>query len=539
MIDTIKVKEIINYHNKSKHTPYGLAPGPGFMDWSNEPAPERTFVGSKVIELPFIDTENSLKFKDLNSIITNRNDNHIGLSQIGSILELSMGLSAWKSYGENKWALRMNPSSGNLHPTECYILTPSLKGTNGVSTLSHYNPYNHSLEVRHEFTKDFFDGKGFIIILSSIYWREAWKYGMRAFRYCNHDIGHAIGTLSYSARLQNLNLELLHTLSNKDLNLLSGLGRTKFAKDEEEFPDCVLYCGSDSSKDSLISIIKELEDAQLNGIPNQLSENHIVWEDIYSAIKTTEEHNPLKENPVIELIEDIKYDGQDISAEKIIRKRRSAQHFDGKTIISKDSFYSILNSTVTKSNSAPFNTINSISPSHLVIFVHRVKGLDKGLYILLRNSEDTEVLKSSFSKDFTWEKIKETPATLKLYLLHKEDLKDAAQAISCSQDIAKDSAFSLAMVAKFEENLNQYGASYYKKLYWEAGLTGQALYLSAEAHGLRATGIGCYYDDVMHDLLGLKDLSFQSIYHFTIGTPVEDTRITTLTPYYHLKRSDK
>ena len=35
--------------------------------------------------------------------------------------------------------------------------------------------------------------------LSSIYWREAWKYGERAFRYCHHDIGHAICSISIAA----------------------------------------------------------------------------------------------------------------------------------------------------------------------------------------------------------------------------------------------------------------------------------------------------------------------------------------------------
>ena len=66
---------------------------------------------------------------------------------------------------------------------------------------------------------------------------------------------------------------------------------------------------------------------------------------------------------------------------------------------------------------------------------------------------------------------------------------------------------------------------------------GQVLYLEAEAAGARATGIGCFYDDPVHDLLGLpgpgkKDVEnsgppFQSLYHFTVGMPVEDARLTT------------
>ena len=38
-----------------------------------------------------------------------------------------------------------------------------------------------------------------LIGLSSIYWRESWKYGERAFRYVQLDAGHAIGAVRYAA----------------------------------------------------------------------------------------------------------------------------------------------------------------------------------------------------------------------------------------------------------------------------------------------------------------------------------------------------
>ena len=59
-------------------------------------------------------------------------------------------------------------------------------------------------------------------------------------------------------------------------------------------------------------------------------------------------------------------------------------------------------------------------------------------------------------------------------------------------------------------------------MFWESGVVGQVLYLEAEAAGARATGIGCFYDDPVHDVLGLKGHEFQSLYHFTVGIPVED-----------------
>jgi hypothetical protein len=43
------------------------------------------------------------------------------------------------------------------------------------------------------------------------------------------------------------------------------------------------------------------------------------------------------------------------------------------------------------------------------------------------------------------------------------------------------------------------------------------LYLEAEAAGVRSTGIGCFFDDPVHQVFGLGDLAFQSLYHFTVA----------------------
>ncbi|GAX60899.1 nitroreductase [Candidatus Scalindua japonica] len=107
---------------------------------------------------------------------------------------------------------------------------------------------------------------------------------------------------------------------------------------------------------------------------------------------------------------------------------------------------------------------------------------------------------------------------------------------SCQQDIAGDGAFSVGMITKFKENIEKNCFSY-RRLFWETGMIGQILYLEAEVHSLRGTGIGCFFDDVVHKLLGLNDNSYQSLYHFTMGGALEDKRITTLPPYYHLKNN--
>ena len=105
------------------------------------------------------------------------------------------------------------------------------------------------------------------------------------------------------------------------------------------------------------------------------------------------------------------------------------------------------------------------------------------------------------------------------------------------QDIAGDSAFALGMLADFRHTL-ELGPHWYRYLHWEAGALGQCLYLEAEAAGMRGTGIGCYFDDLFHDLLGLEGDDWQILYMFTLGKPLEDGRLESHPPYAHLGRQD-
>ena len=87
------------------------------------------------------------------------------------------------------------------------------------------------------------------------------------------------------------------------------------------------------------------------------------------------------------------------------------------------------------------------------------------------------------------------------------------------------------MIADYMDSLATYGAGFYRNLFWEAGMVGQVLYLEAEEAGIRATGIGCYFDDPVHAAFGIASREWQSFYHFTVGSPVEDGRLSTLPAY--------
>jgi hypothetical protein len=150
---------------------------------------------------------------------------------------------------------------------------------------------------------------------------------------------------------------------------------------------------------------------------------------------------------------------------------------------------------------------------------------------MARDAAKVEKLKAAMHAHFAWEAPRGCPAALPLFLLERGDTRQLATQVSCRQEIAGEGAFSLGMIAEYQGTLVAHGPSFYRRLFWEAGAIGQVLYLEAEAAGVRSTGIGCYFDEPVHQVFGLKDLAFQSLYHFTVGGYVDDPRLTTLPPY--------
>lgn len=538
-------QSVIEYHERTKHLPNRPASSSGYLDWANEPNPFRSYEGTNTLKLPFTNTDQGANYSDLFERKNNKFQT-FSLKNIALLLELSMGLSAWKSHSGTSWALRMNPSSGNLHPTEIHLVLPPLQENNNTGGVFHYNPLLHVLESRAEFDEQFwqkikkyFDQDGFFIGLTSIYWRESWKYGERAFRYCNHDIGHAMACLSFSANLLGWKTTYLSSISNKDMAIILGFQKTRWKEFEREEPELLLFVHK--STENLLhkkiphDIITSFESIQFKGEPNQLSKKHIDWYVIDEVSSATDKPATDEETYLYKDHEYFENEIPSVKAESVIRQRRSAQAYDGKTAITKKDFFAILDKTIPRSHSAPFDLEPGEISVHLLIFVHRVVDLDSGLYFLIRNEKDLTDIKHNCHPYFFWERVHDAPQMLPLYLLKKGDFRREATFASCQQDIAGDGAFSVGMIAKFRENIED-NSFLYRRLFWETGMIGQVLYLEAEAHSVRGTGIGCFFDDTVHKLLGFDDNSYQSLYHFTIGGTLEDKRITTLPPYHHLEK---
>jgi SagB-type dehydrogenase family enzyme len=454
----------------------------------------------------------------------------------------SLAISAWKRAGDVTWPLRVNPSSGNLHPTEGYLVCGPVDGLTASPVVAHYAPREHALEVRTEFALQIWQAlvedmpPGTILLgLASIHWREAWKYGVRAFRYCQHDVGHAIAALSIAAAGLGWRATLLDELGTAQLAQLLGLGGAQGA--EAEHADCLLAVHPQGLRCSALTLperaLAGFDQLPWQGEANRLSRGHVDWPLIDDVAAATEK--PPTEGAYGGALQ-VPQPGEPSephgpSLRQIIRQRRSAVAMDGRGRMSRETFYKILGKTLAGAGQFPFNALPWAPLVHLVLFLHRVEGLLPGLYLLLRDATQRDSLQALMREDLSWERPASCPAGLELYRLATGDVRALARQLSCRQDIAADGCFSLGMVAGFEGSLRRFGPWFYRRLYWECGLIGQVLYLEAEASGVRGTGIGCFFDDAVHELLGLGTLDYQSLYHFTVGYPIEDARLATLPAY--------
>ncbi len=542
------VTEVLVYHERTKHHFYRYARSLGFLDWANQPNPFRFYEGVTAVGLPLLQKDPTSEHLALYERGRNVFQDFTR-ETIGALLELSLGLSAWKSIPGSSWALRMNPSSGNLHPTEAYLILPTLPGI--TAGIFHYNSFLHALEPRAEVpetiwrhVKGHLQTDGFLVALTSIFWREAWKYGERAFRYCQHDVGHAMAALSFSANLLGWKVTWLNAVSDEEITRLLGFDQTQWPEFELEHPELLCFVHRSGERripgDLPREIVSDFSGLEFQGTPNQLSEDHVDWEIISRVGEATAKPQsgegpsaapgrlglPDTKRPFYVPTAESR-----IPAAQIIRQRRSAVAFDGISSITRNQFCTMLDRTLPRDGCAPFDLRLTAPCVHLLLFVHRVTGLEPGFYFLLRAEPDLPALQKKCHRHFLWRSVDEA---LPLYLLQAGDFQSIASSVSCGQSIAGDSAFSLGMIARFREELEA-APCRYRHLFWETGMIGQILYLEAEAQGVRATGIGCFFDDPVHELMGLPDDAFQSLYHFTVGGPREDARLATRTAYHHLE----
>ena len=487
------------YHQATKHSVESLRRMRQVLDWANMPEPFRYYEGAPVLDLPADPPVPEIPALDVLRGSSGSTPAGDGANFLSQLLFYSAAISASKQVPATgyKYALRVNPSSGNLHPTEFHFVTLGLSGW--PDGLYHYDPSRHMAEQRGRgaFELELTGGSAPIVfVLTSIVWREAWKYGERAYRYCLHDIGHAWQALALSARAIGCQSSAMGYFLDDDVAQMLHLN-------SDEWPMLIIALHGKSIP------LREADSGEavwFGGQANQLSTEtiaHPLIESIHFATKQSGIGSSVTSGVESGLTGsgEIKLPPPDSSRRsfgEVARMRRSALDFlGGRQSMSLAQLSAILAVTA-QPLSADFAGTCFIQ---LFLYAHRVDGLPPGIYRFLARRAELEQIQSG-------------------------DQRVAAAGLSLGQQLAGNACVTFSMIGDLDGAARIYGDRGYRYVHFEAGAIGHRLYLAAEALGLGATGIGAFYDDEVHRHLNLVSEQGQVVYHFAIGYPVPDPRLS-------------
>jgi len=554
-----EIDRMFAYHERTKHSYASVHSGGWFLDWDNQPNPFRRYIGAPRIELPPPGTGPRLEAPTSGCLLglgeaEGGSWPERALPLLGALLFHSLAVSAWKHVAgtDVRYSLRVNPSSGNLHPTEAWIAAAGF--TDLPDGLYHYDVRGHALERRRDgdalAALDALAGprpglpagppagpptgappvrppgpgpgasgseaasaaasRGLRMVLTSIFWREAWKYRDRAYRYCLHDAGHAAASVATAARGLGLACGVLGHFADRPLEQLMALDGSG------ERPLLILDVGAGrgagsrgTSECADLPSPRPLALAPPAGTPNVLSvaeRPYPLIDGMHLSTQVDGGRCPAAAAPPPEPEDGLPLPDAAPAAEPLgaaARRRRSALDYRPEARASLEDFAGILRESASLPRCDFLGNLEGGAPRRLVdlyCYAHRVEDLPPGCYRYL-------------------------PGRHALLPVRPGDVRAAAAGLSLGQELAGNAIAAFSMIADLGRGARAFGNRAYRHAHVEAGMVGQGLYLAATARGLDATGIGAFYDDDVHRWLGLVGRERQVVYHHSIGKAVVDPRL--------------
>ncbi len=521
---------IEKYHVATEHSWESVRRRAGGLDWSNQPDPFRRWTGSALELLPL---PASSPEATCGEILGRWYDSlpaaggPFDLQSLGDLLFHSVALSARKAVpGRSRgWSLRVNPSSGNLHPTETWVAVRRVAGLS--DGIYHYRADVHGLELRRRgaWVEPLLGAAGrrseditVLVVLTSIFWREAWKYRKRALRYCHLDAGHAAACILGAARAGGWMGALIgHFADDRIAELLD-------CRRGGEEPLLIIALGSREELSALRQWQlgrSEPHPPPVEGEPSPVSPREELDPEMVAAFASTCLVAPLPASRATpegnrewsggEMVFLPPPPRLDVPYAIVARARRSAVDHDPHAHLSRESLSAALMASLPQPPRDWANwEISGESAARRLVrplaFVSRVEGVAPGAYWVTADGRG-------------------------LGLMEAGDFSRVAGYLSLEQEMAAHAAVVFTLIGDLPRAFAAHGPRGWRYTHFEGGFLGQGLYLAAAAGGFSATGIGAFYDEEVHRFWRIDPRrEGRAVYHFALGgRSVPEPGVVTLT----------
>jgi SagB-type dehydrogenase family enzyme len=473
--------ELLAYHEATKHSYWSVRRAPGRLDWSNEPRLVKVYRGPEPLALPEDLPTSGLAAVAAVASPGNEGQASLDLRTLAALLHYSAGILRTRRYPGGEVAFRAAPCTGALYHIEVYPVCADLPGL--PAGVYHFSPHDRSLlrlrtgDYRAFLARAAGDLEAVgraeaVLVLTSVWQRNAWKYRARAYRHVYWDSGTVLSNLLAVAAAHGIRVRVVAGFVDGEITRLLDL------EADRELPVALVALGQ-TDPPPPPPPVHPLGYAVEPVLRREIREPLVLAVHAASSLRSPEEVRawrraraqvvlgepsgslyPLRRMPPDRL--------PGVLMEDVIQRRRSTRRFS-RASIPFEAFSEIL---LRATGAVPADFLpdgTSLLVPYLI--VHAVEGLPPGAYLFRRDRGAVELLRPG-------------------------EFREEAAYLALEQPAAGEAAVAVFWMANLAEILHALGGRGYRAAQLEGGVRGGKIYLLAHALGLRATGLTFYDDEV-------------------------------------------
>ncbi len=496
------IKSSRQYHDHTSYQRDRMTPH--YLDWQNQPSVFKDYPGVTPLSLP---SDLSLPEEKLSALLKSEpvgeKAEEMNVEGLSLLLRLAHTLTAKARSAGGDYYFRSVASAGALYPTELYVATHSVRGLG--DGLYHFAIHRHclypirtkdiSLQIL-SFTQTPANRVPHLtFFLTAIFFRSAWKYRDRSYRYHLLDTGHLVENLVLALKALRLPAHLSYEFDDSRVNELLGLDETK-----EACLALVHVLATDTMADAPVEEIAELpgEMKSASQVTAKEMDFPAVWEFHQASASLIPEPGPGSEMRHELGVVPEKWTKAPLASawpeimnySEALYKRRSRRNFV-KEPLNKDHVGALIVSLCSEDLTHPSQGTGYHRPLAISVLAGHVDGMDPGFYLL-------DTTKAS------------------LGLVTSGNLIEDMAHICLDQQWLANAAVHFLFLTNLDLTDRTWGARGYRYAMLTAGRMGQRLYVAATAMGVGCCGIGALYDGEAAELLGLNEGS-RLLYLVAVG----------------------
>jgi len=486
------IKTAYEYHESTSYDRDNMSGH--YLDWKNQPMVFKDYAGALPVILPAeVNFPDIGLFDLIKTVKQEETKESIGLKDLSSIFRLSYSLTAKARQGSGDFYFRSAASAGALYPCEIYVAARSVNELE--DGLYHFAIHRHCLyplrlgDMTPYLTKSIQINTEkqprLTFLLSAIYFRSAWKYRERSYRYHLMDTGHLLENLILALNSLGLNPELSFDFNDDEANHLIGLddnkevclaavsvsGHELFALEDSENPEKLPRSFSHASrvaaKETDYPIVREIHSAGAT-TPSSPETSPVIHAHLGLNVKEWIKNPTALNKPEV------------MNYAEAVYQRRSKRNFIPESL-DRNQFDCLIDATSQPDLNSNLKRVYS-NTFATGILVNQVEGMDPGFYLLDPNNHSIGLVKPGL-------------------------LSPQVARICLDQAWLKNAALYVLFLTNLKVLGLNWGPRGYRYAMMTAGRLGQRIYLLATAMDLGCCGIGAYYDREASALLELNQES--------------------------------